>query len=241
MARDWRNQYYFRSWSQFQQIFWLLSSDKVTLTSCNSAEPSQGVFSLNGQKQQQTCFLFLRILNKKWGRDALWKLEKRNFDVHHFIRHFIFLCWIITVKCLRVVVLSVSMFCVCTKRGRALPPPIVTHHPAWHAEIQIIWPGTVGLTLAWPSVAALCWLGASVTSDGDRVTGPRCQPHSALPVLVTTGGKCQPDSGAGSQGTSENDQLEYLPLEATVWQHYNIVTVSQSAQTLDGPPKLLTW
>ena len=141
MARDWRNQYYFRSWSQFQQIFWLLSSDKVTLTSCNSAEPSQGVFSLNGQKQQQTCFLFLRILNKKWGRDALWKLEKRNFDVHHFIRHFIFLCWIITVKCLRVVVLSVSMFCVCTKRGRALPPPIVTHHPAWHAEIQIIWPG----------------------------------------------------------------------------------------------------
>ena len=147
MARDWRNQYYFRSWSQFQQIFWLLSSDKVTLTSCNSAEPSQGVFSLNGQKQQQTCFLFLRILNKKWGRDALWKLEKRNFDVHHFIRHFIFLCWIITVKCLRVVVLSVSMFCVCTKRGRALPPPIVTHHPAWHAEIQIIWPGTVGLTL----------------------------------------------------------------------------------------------
>ena len=166
MARDWRNQYYFRSWSQFQQIFWLLSSDKVTLTSCNSAEPSQGVFSLNGQKQQQTCFLFLRILNKKWGRDALWKLEKRNFDVHHFIRHFIFLCWIITVKCLRVVVLSVSMFCVCTKRGRALPPPIVTHHPAWHAEIQIIWPGTVGLTLAWPSVAALCWLGASVTSTG---------------------------------------------------------------------------
>ena len=41
-----------------------------------TAEPSQGVFSLNGQKQQQTCFLFLRILNKKWGRDALWKLEK---------------------------------------------------------------------------------------------------------------------------------------------------------------------
>ena len=42
--------------------------------------PSQGVFSLNGQKQQQTCFLFLRILNKKWGRDALWKLEKL-FDI----------------------------------------------------------------------------------------------------------------------------------------------------------------
>ena len=30
---------------------------------------------------------------------------------------------------------GVSMFCLCTKRGRAYPPPIVTHHPALTSEI----------------------------------------------------------------------------------------------------------
>ena len=182
-----------------------------------AAQPSQGVFSLNGQKQQQTCFLFLRILNKKWGRDALWKLlEKRNSDV---ISSF----WIITVQCLCVVV-SCQCF-VCALRGGGaclllLSPiiPCLTCRDPDHQGKN--W----GLTISLHYAECDQGSGHCVTGTPETRPGVRQQPASW---------SCWQPGGHNVQTAEElSGEVSgtiFTPV-VTVWQHYNIVTVSQNGR-----------
>ena len=81
-----------------------------------------------GKNNNKLVFLFLRILNKKWGGGGgiLWKREKHRSDLNFSGSNW---RWSGVVTWLRHCY-AVSMFCGCSKRGRASPPPIVTRHLA---------------------------------------------------------------------------------------------------------------
>ena len=196
-----------------------------------AAQPSQGVFSLNGQKQQQTCFLFLRILNKKWGRDALWKLlEKRNSDV---IPSF----WIITVQCLCVVMLCQCFVCALRGGGACLlllSPiiPCLTCRDPDHQGKN--WGLTISLHYA------ECDQGLAIAWRAHRRQDP-VSGNNPPPGPADNRGEIMLTMLKSCLGTSRE---QYFPLVVTVWQHYNIVTVSQNGRQrllMALLPALLTW
>ena len=123
----------------------------------------------------------------------------------------------------------VSVFCVCTKRGRGLPPPIVTHHPMSdmqrsRSEVRVkteAWPlACIMLTRGW------VWPGSGHCVTGTPETRPGVRQQPASWSCWQPGG----DNMHSAEQLSGKFRGQYFPMIVLVWQHYNIVTVSQNGR-----------